>query len=82
MLISQCHFDGPSLKFMGPMLGPLKPTVFLKPMGPLKSMGPGVIVAPDPPLDAPDCKQNVKKLLHFCNSHSLVYCGKVVVKTK
>ena len=33
---------------MGPLLGLLKPTVFLKPMGPLKSMGPGVIVPPAP----------------------------------
>ena len=35
---------------MGPLLGPLKPTAFLKPMGPLMSMGPGVIVPPAPPL--------------------------------
>ena len=32
--------------------GPLKPTAFLKPMGPLKSMGPRVIVPPCPPLSA------------------------------
>ena len=49
MLISPCHFDGPSLKPMGPLLGSLKPT---KPMGPLNSMGPGVIVLPCPPLSA------------------------------
>ena len=48
MLISQCHFDEPPLELMGPTLGPLKPTAFLKPMGPLKSMGPGVIVPPCP----------------------------------
>ena len=52
MLISQCLFDGPPLELMGPLLGPLNPTVFLKPMGPLKSMGPGVIVPPAP-LSAP-----------------------------
>ena len=56
MPISQCHFVGPPLEIMGPLLGPLKPTAFLKPigpfMGPLKSMGPGVIVPPDPPLSA------------------------------
>ena len=46
MLISQCYFDGPPLELMGPLLGPQKPTAFLKPMGPLKSMGPNVIVPP------------------------------------
>ena len=39
MLIFQCHFDGPPLDLMDPLLGPLKPTAFLKPMGPF--MGPG-----------------------------------------
>ena len=43
MLIFQCHFDGPPLKPMGPLLGSLKPT---KPMGSLKSMSPEVIVPP------------------------------------
>ena len=38
------------LELMGPLLGPLKPTAFLKPMGPQKSMGPGDIVPPCPPL--------------------------------
>ena len=44
MLTYRCHFDGPPLQLMSPQLGPLKPTAFLKPMGPQKSMGPGVIV--------------------------------------
>ena len=43
MLTSQCHFDGPPLELMGPLLGPLKPMV------PLKSMGPEVIVLSQPP---------------------------------
>ena len=46
MLNSQCHFDQPPLELMGPLLGPLKPTAFLKPMGP------GVIVPPCPLLSA------------------------------
>ena len=45
MLSSQCHFVGPPLELMGP----LKPTAFLRPIVPLKSMGPGVIVPPAPP---------------------------------
>ena len=49
MLISQGHFDGPPLELMGPLLGPLKPTAFLKSMGPLNSMGPWIIVPPAPP---------------------------------
>ena len=53
MLTSHYHFDGPPFELMGPLLGPLKPTAFLKPMGPLKSMGPGVIVPPAPPLGGP-----------------------------
>ena len=52
MLTSQYHFDGPPFELMGPLLGSLKPTAFLKPMGPLmdplKSMGPGVIFPPAP----------------------------------
>ena len=47
MLISQCHFDGLPLE----LIGSLKPTAFLKPMGPLKFMGPGVIL-PLAPLSA------------------------------
>ena len=43
LLISQCYFDGPLSSSW------LKPTVFLKPMGPLKSMDPGVIVLLCPP---------------------------------
>ena len=49
MLISQCHLNGPPLELMGP----LNPTTFPKPMGLLKSMGPGVIVPPAPPFSAP-----------------------------
>ena len=49
------------LELMGPLLGPLKPMAFLKPMrplmGPLKSMGPGVIVPPFPPFSGPDNTQ-------------------------
>ena len=52
MLISQCHFDGLLLELMGPLLGPPKPTAFLKPVGPLKSICPGVIV-PVSPLSPP-----------------------------
>ena len=51
MLISQCHFDVALCR------GPLKPKAVLKPMGPLmdplKSMGPGVIAPPAPPLGGP-----------------------------
>ena len=49
ILISQCHFDGPS-EAQEPSAGPLKPTGPM--MGPLKSMSPGVIVPPYPPLVA------------------------------
>ena len=48
MLTSQCHFAGPPLELMGP----LKPTAFLRPMVSLKSMGPGVIA---PPPGGPAC---------------------------
>ena len=44
MLISQCHFYGSPFKLMGPLLGSF---------GPLKSMGPGVIIPPAPPLGNP-----------------------------
>ena len=53
MLISQCHFDRPPFELMGPLLGPLKQTAFMKPMGPLKSMGRGFIVPPAPPPPPP-----------------------------
>ena len=48
MLISQCHFDGPPLQLMGPLLGLLKLTAFMKPMGP------EVIVPTAPPLSGPE----------------------------
>ena len=51
MLISQCHFDGPPLELMGPLLGSLKPTASLKSMGPL--MGPRGHFPPCPPLGGP-----------------------------
>ena len=55
-----------SLELIGPLLGPLKPTAFLKPIGLLKSMGPGVIVPPSrwPCLRATTCKGtlNVAKI--------------------
>ena len=49
MLISQCHFDGPAEADGLPKAhGPLKP------MGFLKSMGPGVILPLAPPLGGPE----------------------------
>ena len=52
MLISQCHFDGPPLELMGPLLGPLKPTA--EAYGPPKAHGPRGHWPPcPPPLDAP-----------------------------
>ena len=65
MLISQCHFDGLPLKLMGLLLGPLEPTAFLKPMGPRKSMGPGVIVPPAPPFIIPAKSEAKAKDSHF-----------------
>ena len=51
MLISQCHFDGPPLKPMSPLLGPMKPTA--RWWAPLKPMGPGVIVPHALPFGGP-----------------------------
>ena len=62
MLISQCHFDGPPLELMGP----LNPTAFLKPMGPLKSMGPGVIIPPAPLSAALNSNKNNYLLVIYC----------------
>ena len=52
MLTSQCHFDGPPFELMGPLLGPLKPTALLKPMGPLSPWAPGSFSPLPPALSA------------------------------
>ena len=61
MLISQCHFDGPS----EPLLGPLKPT------GPM--MGRGVIVPPAPPLVALDISTSSQVEMFTINIKSHVW---------
>ena len=72
MLTCQCHFDGTPLELMGP----LKPTAFLKPMGPLmgllKSMDPGVIVPPALPLGGP---AEYNRDIHCKNHKQEVICN-------
>ena len=51
MLIFQCHFDGLPFEVMGPLLGPLKSTAFLKPMAP--SWAPGSLYSPATHLGGP-----------------------------
>ena len=85
MLISQCHFDRPPFELLGPLQGPLKQTAFMKPMGPLKSTGRGVIVPPAPPLlaalyrmsirrQSPRCLENLRfsKKIIFAYEHNLL----------
>ena len=56
MLISKCHLMGP-FRAMGSL------------MGPLKSMGPGVIIPPAPPLGGPALQYALVCTVHLLSQY-------------
>ena len=55
---------------MGPLVSLLNPAAFLEPIGPPKSIGPGIIVPPAPSLGGPGCGAHKS---YGCRGQSKLY---------